>query len=174
LASHNSVHAAPPGNHSDAPQGLVANVRWGVTWGLRMAMLFCAWIGILVVLNWSFTLPVRSNHHVNAFAVVALYVGGGIIAGAIVGLLRPLERTMAGAMLTGFVAALPVFAGGSLLLNSLSNWDITNTIVTLAGAGTLGPMMGAYLRADTDEDERKRKTGQEQEGTSRGGHDVKQ
>ena len=162
---HHSVHASSPGNHGAAPRGLVANIRWGVTWGLRMPLLFSAWIGILMILNRSVTLPVgETNHHVNAFAVVALYVGGGIAAGAIVELLRPLERTMAGSIFTGFVAALPVFAGGSLLINDLSHWDITNTIVTVAGACMLGCTMGAYLRADTDADERKRKSGKEPEG----------
>src|SRR6185312_850256 len=162
---HHSVHASSPGNHGAAPRGLVANVRWGVTWGLRMALLFSAWIGILMILNRSVTLPGgETNHHVNAFAVVALYVGGGIAAGAIVGLLRPLERTMAGAMLTGFVAALPFFGGCSLLVHSLSLWYSTDTIVTVAASLMLGPMVGAYLRADTDADERKRKSGKEPEG----------
>ncbi len=137
---------------------LGANLRWGVVWGLRMSLLFSAWIGVLIVLNQSVSLPVgQTDHHVNAFAVMALYVGGGILAGAVIGLLRPIERTMFGTMVTGFVAGLPVFAGGSLLLGGLAQWDSTNTIVTVAGALLVGPMTAALIRAQAQEEEKRQK-----------------
>jgi hypothetical protein len=126
-----------------------------------MALLFSAWIASLVVLNRSFSLPVRRIHHVNAFAVIGLYFGGGIVAGTVLGLMRPLLRSVAGAMVTGFVAALPFFAGCSLLSHPLSQWGSTDTIVTLAASFILGPMTAVMIRAQADEAEHSRKSPRE-------------
>ncbi len=49
-------------------------------------------------------------------SVVALYAIGGVLAGAIVGALRPATKHRCGAVATGIIAAAPVLAGAMLIL----------------------------------------------------------
>jgi hypothetical protein len=53
-----------------------------------------------------------------------LYVGGGTLAGAIVGLLFPLTRWVVGRLITGIIAACPVALGGAFLLLSEQEWSL--------------------------------------------------
>jgi len=133
----------------------VSDLAWGAKWGLRLASLFCGWVVILIVINRSLTLPVDGGHTVNALAVLALYVVGGATAGAIVGLTRPLQRSTIGAMLSGWLAALPFFVGVVFVIRGFVRWDSESTIIVAACSTMLGPTLGAYVKADNDEEKSK-------------------
>lgn len=149
------------GNQNERSRARVSDLVWGAKWGLRLASLYCVWIIILIGLNRSLTLKASGGHTVNALAVLALYVLGGAIAGAVVGITRPLQRSMIGAMLSGWFAALPVFWGAVFVVRGFVPWDSESTIIVVAGSLMLGPTLGAYVKAFNDEEKSQKHKGSE-------------
>jgi len=92
---------------------LLRNIRWGVQWGLIFAAAYVVWA--VVLLAGSGTTTFEKNGTTFP-AVVALYVLGGLICGAIVGALRPLTRWKAGAAIVGIAAATPLYIAVEIML----------------------------------------------------------
>jgi hypothetical protein len=123
----------------------LGNVRWGVTWGLRLALLFSAWVAFLMLANRSLILRVSGVHPVNGLQVIGIYVGGGIGGGIVVGLLRPLSRWALGAALLGLLAALPFAVGLAFLGSNFSRPDFDDVLPALITAAVLGPSTALWL-----------------------------
>ena len=82
-----------------------ADVRWGVAAGACFAALYSGMAVVLYVLAG----PAQfGDKGLTLRATVAAYAAGGLAGGALVGLLRPLARWRAGAMLVGVAAAVPL------------------------------------------------------------------
>lgn len=126
------------------------DVRRSILLGWKTGLVFCAWVIVLIVLNGSFTLKLQNGHAVNAFAAFALYFFGGPIAGAIVGLLLPLMKSLPGALLVGYVAAIPVAIGCVFIVKGFTPWDSTSTIVA-AGTALIGPVAVFFVRVGEKE-----------------------
>jgi hypothetical protein len=93
-----------------------SNVWWGTSGGLIGAALY----SIIVLVVYAIQGPdALARDHVTLGSVLALYWAGGIIVGAIVGVLRPLTKVRLGAIAVGFIAALPVMAGASFLVDGV-------------------------------------------------------
>lgn len=90
---------------------LWTNLRWGARTGFGLALLFCAWIVVLMVLNAGFTLHMSGGHSVNGLGVIVLYLLIGTIGGTIVGSLRRFAGTRVGAPIVGLLVAFVSFFG---------------------------------------------------------------
>jgi hypothetical protein len=78
---------------------VLKNLRWGLGAGLFFACFFSAWVAVVYLFRGSAPFEARS---VTLLSTVARYFGGGLLAGAIVGLLRSLTRWRLGAMAVGW------------------------------------------------------------------------
>ena len=89
-------------------RSVVRNVRWGIGWGLSLAVGFSI-LGFIPALIRALTSSAAlGGRAVSFFVIIAIYVVSGVSAGAVVGLFRPILRNPFGAALAGVVAAVPV------------------------------------------------------------------
>lgn len=72
--------------------------------------------------------------------VAALYYGGGLLGGVVVGVAWPLTRWQDGAAVVGALAALPFYLGGIFLLGKVH--DPVYLITGIALAGLIGGKVG--------------------------------
>src|SRR5436190_5839394 len=85
---------------------LANNIRWGLRFGLTLAVLFSVYVGLLVVLE--IKRPFENNH-IRPLALIAAYFVGGTLGGLIVGLARPLITSGWRAAFTGVLTVIPFF-----------------------------------------------------------------
>ena len=123
-----------------------ADVRWGVRTGVGLSLVFCAWIVVLMVLNGGLTLQMSGGHAFNALAVIALYLGSGVVGGAIVGLLRTFASTRIGAAVTGFLVALPVFTAVFLMILGFVQWTRLWSVIVVVASLLVGPFVALGFR----------------------------
>ena len=97
----------------------VGNLKWGVKGGLGFAAVYCLWVGLLFLIGGPETFR---RLGVTLTTVIATYVTVGVVAGAVIGLLRPLTGNGFGAFVVGYLAAVPITAG---LMICLSGWPST-------------------------------------------------
>ena len=106
---------------SKRPRALVGkrtreNLKWGVSHGLGIAALYAA-LGVVRLLFRGIS-PFGPAGRV-ALAAIAMLASVGLVAGTIVGLLRPHTANPFGALLVGFVAAGPIVFGVMILVEGL-------------------------------------------------------
>jgi hypothetical protein len=113
-------------------------------YGLLLAGILSIWVLSLAILTGSMTLSVRGTR-VGALTIIAVYLAGGGIGGAIVGALLPLVRWRLGSVLVGIIAVLPLAAGitYSLAVASAPGMDWITMII---GAVVLGGILGPAYR----------------------------
>ena len=119
------------------------DVRRAVTWALALAGLYSLYVVALFALRGA--APFKAVG-LSLGAVLALYAGGALAAGAIVGVLMPLARWRAGAAAVGAVAAIPFVAG--VLLAVEGPFPVTAArpwAKILFVAATLGGLTGLVL-----------------------------
>ena len=122
----------------------LANVVWGVRWGVFGAIVFML-IAIAVVygLKGGFG---NAPKGITPLELFGLYPLGGICGGAIIGLFRPWLKTRKGAMLVGMVAALPfVIATNLLTRGPVAEWGALGLFATVGASALLGGMAGHIL-----------------------------
>jgi hypothetical protein len=124
-------------------------------WGAVMGCIFATWVIILAVVQGSLDVRIRGREEVNVLVAAAVYIGGGGIAGAIVGLLYPLARWRLGAVLVGITALTPFALGIGLSLTGLGqSWEAANTfaaaVVAIGLGGGLGMIYREIFMGDTD------------------------
>ena len=100
----------------------MGNLKWGVKGGLGIASFYCVWVGGLYLLGGP---EPFSRLGVSLTSVIATYLVGGVAAGAVIGLLRPLSRNDFGAFVVGYLAAVPITAG---LMIRLDGWPTAWTV----------------------------------------------
>lgn len=83
------------------------DIRWGVQRGLNIATLFSLYAVItrLVAGPSAF-----DQYHMNVVTLVGIYIGGALLGGTLVGLMRPMTTNPFGAILVGFIVAAPIVA----------------------------------------------------------------
>jgi hypothetical protein len=81
---------------------------------------------------------------VTFLAVVVLYLVGGPVTGAIVGLLRPVAKSGLGAAITGVVAAIPVSVMAIAAVGGFPPWTRQHTFASIVMA-VVGGAMGGYM-----------------------------
>ena len=130
----------------------LGNVVWGAAWGLFLAACFTV-IAAVPALIRAFTGPAHVwQKGLSFFAIIGVYLFGGIIGGALVGLLRPVSRWWVGRRLIGVVVAVPVgiairytvYGWHSWTTTELENWTITTIIWGLAMSFAPEPYVREY------------------------------
>ena len=93
------------------------SLRRDAWWGIKHSLWYIAFFSViatgLVLLTGG---AVLAEYRLSLVAILGCYLLGGVVAGAVVGLLRPLTRTRSGAILVGTIAILPFVIGMGLLL----------------------------------------------------------
>jgi hypothetical protein len=118
------------------------NVRWGAGLGLIFGAIYSVIaLGIYATRG---SRPFATNG-VSLLALIAAYFGGGLAAGVVIGLFRPLLRWRLGAMVVGFIGAIPVGAAFRTAENGLARWTSDDVIVVAMFAGALGAPAGLMM-----------------------------
>jgi hypothetical protein len=80
-------------------------------------------------------------------SLLLAYVTGGLVAGALAGLLLRYARTAFGMALVGFVVALPVVHAAAMAMHSIEEWIRADVVITsLITALVLGPAGALGIR----------------------------
>jgi RsiW-degrading membrane proteinase PrsW (M82 family) len=116
-----------------------------VLWGVKAGLFFASFYSLFVLLLYAFRGEEPSESKgVSLLAVVVTYFIGGVLGGAIVGLLRPFTRERWGAIVVGMIAALPVVLGFSFAMyGSIATWEGSTwggTLLTTVVLGTIGAL----------------------------------
>ena len=116
----------------------IADLRWGAGWGLSGAF-FYAFVAVAIY-------AIRGSTPFEANGVpLALggYLVGGLIAGGVVGLLRPLNKRRSGAVLVGMIASLPAMLGlGLVAFGPIQDGGSTKVLSGVLTAVLLGGYTG--------------------------------
>ena len=118
------------------------NLKRGVTWGAYFALAYSLIAGMIAVYRGS--APFESAG-TTLPKVLAVYWGGGLLTGVVLGVLWPPGRSKAGAAVLGAVASIPVSCAVLLATEPPSSWArefLTYIVIGLA----LGPLFGLALK----------------------------
>jgi len=108
-----------------------------------MAGLFSAIALPITLIRDSSSWRERGAHFLSA---VAVYTFGGVAAGAVVGLLRPLARNAVGAMLIGIPASAGIFGGILVLGDGVPrHWQKATWVDFATMCGLFGPFFAFLL-----------------------------
>lgn len=114
-----------------------------ITTGLAFGAACTAWVGVTTQFGSIGGLSVA----VSFWSASAFYLVGGLVAGTIVGLLRPLTANLLGRMFVGFVVMIPVGLMCQSVLGHRVALDQDTVSLTLIAAAILGPLYGAATMA---------------------------
>ena len=140
------------------------NVAWGVAWGLFLAACFTV-IAAVPALIRALIGPAHAwQKGLTFFAIIGVYLFGGIFGGAVVGVLRPVSRWWVGRRLIGVVVAVPVTIAIRYAVYGwrpwseaeLENWTFTAIVWGLAMSFAPEPYVREYW-AERDNMMHKRK-----------------
>ncbi len=138
---------------------VIRNLRWGIRGGLLFAGFLSIWVVVLVAMNLSLTIQVRGKTPVNAIAVIAVYLGAGIVGGVLVGLLRPWLRLKAVTVLATVLTVIPLSLAVRVLLKGFEPWSTEDTLLiaisSLMLTGIGSPILWAALRGTGELTEKK-------------------
>jgi len=115
------------------------NLKWGVSGGLGIASLYCVWVVLLYLIQGA---DPFSRQRVSLTTVIATYLASGLVAGAVVGLLRPWTENGFGAFVVGLLAGVPITAG---LMVCVAGWPSAWSNNDQRGFPVLAIMVGTAL-----------------------------
>lgn len=141
------------------------NAVVGSKWGLRVALVLCAWVLVLAIAsflgNGSPMIRSRSGQAFNPLAIIAMYLMAGMVSGALVGAMRPLLQWRIGAAIVGVAAAIPTAAAIVTMISGTPDWGrdeiITFVITSLALGAPGGVIVRAFLQETADTGSRRRR-----------------
>ncbi len=118
------------------------NLKRGVQWGAYFGLVYSLIAGVIALLAGSApfedagtTLP----------KVLAVYLVGGLVVGALIGLLWPMGRSRSGAALLGAVASVPVSCLVLMATEPPSAWREAALSYVAIGL-VIGPLFGLALK----------------------------
>lgn len=116
---------------------LVKNLKWGLRWGLIMAVGFTV-IGVVATIAASFDPTPRDDP--SLASLVGFYFLAGTVGGLVLGLLRPITRYKVGAMLVGTaVAAISVGLLARIYV-ATDGWTLVDTFLVAFYSLVAGPV----------------------------------
>lgn len=118
-----------------------SRLRWGVRNGAGIALIYV----LFATLQFVFNANVRSAHGDALVAIATVYLIGGCLGGAIVGLLLPFIRSRAACGMVGFLVILPM----AILLHYIwltnSDWSPDRIAAVLLGSLFIGVPLGVSV-----------------------------
>jgi peptidoglycan/LPS O-acetylase OafA/YrhL len=121
---------------------LVRNLKWGLRWGLIMAVGFTV-IGIVATIGASFDPTPRNDPSLASF--IGFYFLAGIVGGLLLGLLRPVTRSKVGAMLVGTAVAAVSIGLLARMFVVTDGWTLVDTIGVALYSLVTGPVATLLL-----------------------------
>ncbi len=103
---------------------LLANVRSGASIGATFGTIYALWALVMYLIGGK----AFANGEFTLVGVCIFYLAGGVVAGSIVGLMRPLLRHAGSAPLVGVAACIPLAIGFRVLYKGLTAWTRTDTL----------------------------------------------
>jgi hypothetical protein len=136
------------------PRRLLADLRWGLAWGIGLAIFFSAYVAVLFLLDRIGT-DDPSMRGRDFQLVIAAYFGGGSLGGLIAGLLRPASRWPLGAMAMGILVAFPAYWAIGVILPYIDPSESPITLREQVGIGAgcalmIGPPAALAYRTSFD------------------------
>lgn len=122
---------------------VVNDITWGCAWGTGVAFVLSVFV---LVVRGGAMLAGGGGTAPGLLAVVGSYFLGGLLAGAVVGVLRPVGKTAWGAGLLGFVASTPVFFVFEYFDRGPQAWSTGRVTAMLLFASLLGVPVGVIYR----------------------------
>lgn len=123
------------------------SLRSDIVSGIKLGSYFATLMTVYVIVARTFfESQALERYGLSVVQLILLYYGGGILVGALSGLLRPLSATLGGSMLTGFLLWIPItFIAATALAASSERYALGNRLVpfTLIRSAILGPLFGA-------------------------------
>ena len=119
------------------------NTFWGFRYGVVFGLFFSAWAVVALIVGGPETFARQGT---TFGEIIGLYLVGGSIAGAIVGMLRPLAYRRVGAAVVGFFAALPLAVGTKIMLSGF-RWTQADEIYLFLFPLLLGCGAGLVLHS---------------------------
>jgi hypothetical protein len=119
---------------NEPPRRLLGDLRWGLAWGIGLAVFFSLYVAVLFFLDRIGT----DNPAMQAQdfgLVIAAYFAGGVFGGLIAGLLRPASRWPLGAMAMGILVAFPAYWAIGVILPYVDPSDGPTTLREQIGIG---------------------------------------
>lgn len=123
---------------------LSANLGWGIRWGLAFASGYIAWVLLLYLVAGS--APFEEHGNLTVGKAIVAYIAGGVLAGSIVGSLRPLVRWLLGAIVLGVIAAVPVTLGMLIAMVGMPPWAFEYKFAAVIAPIVLGSLGGLIMR----------------------------
>lgn len=127
------------------PARLARNVKWGTSWGLAFGAFYSIWV--LVLFAFSGT-AAFDRLRITLPKAIMFYMLGGLVVGAIVGVLRPLSTRLAGAVAVGMIATVPLALGFRLVTRGLAPWTGVDTAALITSTIVLGGLGGLIFGSD--------------------------
>jgi hypothetical protein len=122
--------------HHRLRQEFLADIKWGIGWGLWLASGFSVIALVLAGFRGSTDYP---EFGLSTGSIVLIYFGLGLIAGCVLGLMRPFTRTKSGGFFVGWLIGFLVYAGAGLMIKGVTLLMIPVALVLgLAVGGTAG------------------------------------
>lgn len=121
------------------------NIAWGIRWGLAFAACYTVLGSALVLLRGD--APLRSVG-LTPWTLIGGYLAGGVMAGAVVGVGRPLLKRRAGAAVVGAWAAAPIAVTFLVLMDDGHGplVDARFLFVAVVFSVVVGPLAALRLR----------------------------
>lgn len=116
---------------------LVKNLKWGLRWGLTVAVGFTV-IGALASTAASFDPTPRNDPSLLSF--VGFYFLGGTAGGLLLGLLRPITEYKAGAIFVGTSLAAVSIALLARIFVITDGWTMVDTVLVALYSVVAGPI----------------------------------
>ena len=116
------------------PRHPIRDLKWGLAWGLGLALVFSIYVGALFVLDGIGTDDPSMGAREFLFVIAAYFVGG-LFGGLMAGLLRPASRWPLGAMAMGILVAFPVYWAIGVILPYIDPSDAPATLREQIGIG---------------------------------------
>jgi hypothetical protein len=119
------------------------NVRWGIKWGLVFASVLSGYVLLLYVLRGAVAFDRVGT---SVWGVVLFYFSAGIVAGGLVGILRPIATSRLNYVLVATIGTIPVITGAIVAVHGLSfkRWPGGLLFGILAYSVFMGVVMGSW------------------------------
>jgi hypothetical protein len=119
-------------DHAGKSSGTITqNVVWGLRWSLKFVVAYSLIAGSVFI----FSGP--SDGPLSFPQILLMYLGLGVVAGIVIGLLRPLFRTRMGATVAGMIVGAAVYIGGGISVAGIQVMHEPGPVIALLLAALL-------------------------------------
>jgi hypothetical protein len=123
-------------------EALAHRIRSGSIAGLAIGVAFAV-VAVPVLLVRGSSFLERTGTRLEL--VIAVYLIGGPMSGALAMAMVPLTRHFVGAIVVGMIAIAPLYLGGRVAVRGLQPWDTSDTAVVTACCVLVGGLTGGLV-----------------------------